>query len=156
MKHILDLSPLSDALPFGANIHIYHDDYAIYHTPEPCFQWENDGHPDECMMTTRDSSFYDECAGDFGYQEEIRVRGFVVVEFLPHGMDRVWGAASSAETAFLLALHLHNVHRYNQGEHDNLPPTLGHEDTESRASKLRTMYVSERRRLQKLVFPQLP
>lgn len=155
MKHILDLSPLSHILPFGANVAIYRGDYAIYHTPEP-FHWENDEHPDECMITTRDSSFYDDCAGDYGYQEEIRVRGFIVTEFLPHGMERDWGAASSAETAFLLALHLHNVHRYNQGEHDTLPPTLGHEDNEERASKLRTMYVSERRRLQKLVFPQLP
>lgn len=156
MKHILNLSPISNVLPFGSNIHIYRGDYAIYHTPECCKHWENDEHPDECMITTRDSSFYDDCAGDYGYQEEIRARGFVVVEFLPDGMERVWGAASSAENAFFLALHLNNVHRYNQGEHDTLPPTLGHEDNEERASKLRIRYCSERKRLQKLVFPQLP
>jgi hypothetical protein len=155
MKHILNLSPLSDALPLGSNIHIYHDDYAIYHTPERCEQWENDEHPDECMITTSGSSFYADCAGDYGYQEEIRARGFVVLAFLPHGMERVWGAASSAETALLLALHLHNVHQYNQGEHDKLPPALGHEDDEARAAKLRIMYFSERRRLERLVFPNL-
>lgn len=155
MKYILNLSPLSDILPFGANVHIYRGDYAIYHTPEPCFHWENDEHPDECMMTTSDSSFYEECAGDFGYREEIRVRGFVVVEFLPHGMDRVWGAASSVETALLLALHQHNVHQYNQGEHDTPPPALGHEDNEERASKLRTLYPLVIRRLERLVFPNL-
>lgn len=155
MKHLLDLSPLSDTLPFGVNVHIYRGDYAIYHNPERCEHGENDEHSDECMITTPDSSFYYDCAGDYSYQEEIRARGFVVVEFLPHGMNRVWGASSSAETAFLLALHLHNVHQYNQGEHDELPPALGHEDNEERASKLRTLYPTVIRRLERLVFPNL-
>mgnify|MGYP003112130026 FL=1 len=151
MKHILNLSALSDVLPFGLNVHIYHDAYAIYHTPEHCEHWENDEHPDECMITTRDSNFYKDCAGDYGYQAEIRARGFVVIEFLPHGMESAWGAASSAETALLLALHLHSVHQYNQGNTDTLPPALGHVDDEERAAKLRTMYPSVIKRLQKLV-----
>ena len=156
MKHILNLSALSDVLPFGSNVHIYHDAYAIYHTPERCEHWENDEHPDECMITTRDSSFYEDGAGDYGYQEEIRAEGFVVIERLPHGMESVWGAASSAETALLLALHLHSVHQYNQGDTDALPPVLGHVDDEERAAKLRIMYPSVIKRLQKLVYPSLP
>lgn len=155
MKHLLDLSPLSDQLPFGSNTHIYQTHYSIFHTPEPCYVLDPE-HPDEALITTKGAQFYDDCASDYGYEKEIRAEGYVVIQHLPHGCERAWGAASNVETALLLALHLHNVHEYSQGEHDNEPPVVGHLDDEERASKLRTMYPSVLKRLQKLVYPSLP